>query len=122
MLIPLIAYYGSGLQSNFKKNTTIDFDLPVPKGDSVHSVVDAVFVKCIAAGTEPNTGMAFKNIFLDLFYAPNCRDAVAAGRNRSTKSEARVSVTDHDAELKGLLLLVSITMMNISNHYYENIM
>ena len=78
---------------------TIDFDLPVPKGDSVHSAVDAVFGKCIAAGTEPETGVAFKNIFLDLFYAPNCRDAVAAGRNRSTKSKAQVSVMDHDAEL-----------------------
>ena len=79
----------------------------------MHSVVDAVFVKCVAAGTESKTGTAFKNIFLNLSYAPNCRDAVTAGSSRSTKSEARVSVTDHNAELKGLLLLVSITMMNV---------
>ena len=81
----------------------------------MHSIVDAIFVKCVAAGTEPETGMAFKNIFLNLFYAPNCCDAVAAGSSRSTKSEARVSVMDHDAELKGLLLLVSIAMMNVED-------
>jgi len=42
----------------------------------VHCVLDAVFVMCVAAGTEPETGTAFKNMFMDLFYAPNCRDAV----------------------------------------------